>query len=84
VAEASRGSIQVYPNPSTGLVQVRLSDVDAGADGQVIDLQGRILLRFQMQVGTQQLDLGGLAKGIYQLNLQGRDGERWTQRVVLE
>lgn len=86
VAEPSRGRLAVFPNPSAGLVQVRLSDADAGpgAEGQVIDLQGRILLRFRLQSGTQQLDLSALAKGIYQLNLQGRDGQRWTQHLVLE
>jgi Secretion system C-terminal sorting domain len=63
---------------------VQVQDAALLLDGQVIDLQGRVLQRFNLQNGQQQLDLSGLAKGIYQVSLQGQDGTRWTQRVVLE
>jgi Secretion system C-terminal sorting domain len=74
----------VYPNPSSGQVAVQVQDAGTALDGLVIDLQGRVLLRFRLQGGQQQLDLGGLAKGIYQVSLQGPDGQRFSRRLVLE
>jgi hypothetical protein len=82
--DPSSVALTVYPNPSNGLVSIRLQDAGNVVDGQLIDLQGRILQRFRLDGGSQQLDLSNLAKGIYQISLQSDGGSRWTKRVVLE
>lgn len=53
--------LRLFPNPATGRVQ--MLSANAKAEVQVLSLQGRELRRFA--AGTTQLDLHGLAAGLY-------------------
>jgi hypothetical protein len=74
-----------YPNPTSGLVEVRMEDsVPYGIE--VLSPTGQLL----QQVGTRAwgnaapaLDLSGLAAGVYQLRMTTIDGRQTTRRVVL-
>ncbi len=70
------------PNPTTGLL--RLADdfpLTPGQRYQVRDVLGRVVLREGKPERT--LDLGGLPKGLYFVQVQGRNGIA-VGRVVLE
>ncbi len=77
--------IQVFPNPTDGLLEIRL-DLPAATNLQaaLYDLTGRELLRRdfgrQLQLNTA-FDLGGFPAGIYLLRVQA-DGAAKTVRVV--
>ncbi|MCF8238977.1 MAG: T9SS type A sorting domain-containing protein [Saprospiraceae bacterium] len=81
------GSLQVYPNPTTGQLQVNLPQL-AGISNrlEVVDLTGRLLISQVIPVGerSQQVDLSGLSGGLY--FLRWTDGIRTLarQRVVKE
>ncbi len=70
----------VYPNPTSGLVWVKLPD-GVNLEGPVVvwDVLGREVLRGQ----GFPVDLGGLAPGVYRLTLLG-DGMDWMGTVVVE
>lgn len=77
--------VRVYPNPTTGQVQV---DIQQSLTGQpslrVVDMLGRqVLPERLLGAGTQQvnLDLGHLPEGTYTLILQSSEG-RAVKRVL--
>lgn len=62
-------SLQVYPNPSLGIVNVNLPQ--AGIL-EVISSLGRVLGRYDMEAGTQQIDLRGFGHGWFVLRSAGQ------------
>ncbi|MCS6904473.1 MAG: fibronectin type III domain-containing protein [Bacteroidia bacterium] len=78
----------VYPNPTTGRLQVELRGGVFGELGiRVVDVSGRVVVDRRVEVvegmNSVELDLTGYASGIYLLQLQqGADVE--TVKVVLK
>jgi hypothetical protein len=69
--------MSVYPNPSNGLVNMRLADVQAeDVKVVVMDIMGKELLHKTIKANdlqVQELDLTKQAKGIYFLRIQTGD-----------
>ncbi|GAB3841267.1 hypothetical protein GCM10028821_47780 [Hymenobacter jeollabukensis] len=78
---AADAAVQIYPNPSTGLVQVQGRYTHAVA----LDALGRTVWEQPAaQAGQPQLDLRRLPAGVYLLRLTLPDGRVGSQRVVLQ
>lgn len=78
---AADAAVQVYPNPSSGLVQVQ----GRYARAVVLDALGRTAwTQPAAQAGQAQLDLRGLPAGVYLLRLTLPDGAVGTKRLVLQ
>lgn len=78
---AADAAVQVYPNPSTGLVQVQGRYTHAVA----LDALGRTAWEQPAaQAGQPQLDLRRLPAGVYVLRLTLPDGSVGTKRLVLQ
>jgi hypothetical protein len=78
---AANAALQVYPNPSPGVVQVRGRYTQALA----LDALGRTVWRQPAaQAGQAELDLRQLPAGVYLLRLTLPDGAVSTQRLVLQ
>lgn len=71
--------LTVLPNPTTDKVQVE--GLASGAQWQLADLQGRVLLAGSLRSGPLQLDLAGFAAGPYLLVAQDGTNRR-AIRVV--
>jgi len=70
-----QSNITIYPNPTTGVVNVNIGEMFNGeANISLFDIQGRILLEQKMSSVQTQLNLEGFKKGLYLLNvsLQGK------------
>ncbi len=66
VHEATAASMSVFPNPTEGAVTIRSADLRAGEPINILDAAGRIVLNTRANaVGLAQLDVSGLANGIY-------------------
>jgi len=78
-------SLQVYPNPSTGLVNLKLDELSIiDANVNVTDVTGKVLLRKTLNdASDSQLDLAHLANGIYFLTVNHSEGSL-TKKIVLE
>lgn len=78
---ATDAAVQVYPNPSSGLVQVQGRYTRA----VVLDALGRTAWEQPAaQAGQAQLDLRRLPAGVYLLRLTLPDGAVGTKRLVLQ
>jgi hypothetical protein len=81
-------SLLVYPNPTpTGQVTLELSGFRSATQLAVIDALGRVVrteaLPATAGVVTHQLNLSGMASGVYMLRLTNADGVE-TRRLVRE
>ena len=71
----NQGNINIYPNPTTGKVNIEIKDLFQGeASISLFDIQGRKLLEEKMNTAQTILNIDGFNKGLYLLNvsLQGK------------
>ena len=86
-ATVLRNTLEIYPNPASETVQVRLPGLAAAraTTVQVLDLLGRPVRQRTAQLGgseTVAVDLRGLPAGIYAVRVQTAEAE-YTGRVVV-
>jgi len=86
-ATVLRNSLEIYPNPASESVQLRLPGVAAAraATVEVLDLMGRTVRQRTAQLSATdatQVDLRGLAAGIYAVRVTCADVE-YTGRLVV-
>ena len=73
--------LEIYPNPTTGLVYLPWRDAPAGRV-RVHDLTGRLVQ--DMEVQGPEINLGALPDGLYVLTVQEREtGRRWVGKVLV-
>lgn len=87
IHEIAFGSVGIYPNPTEGLLTLQLDMVQSQMiNAEVRDISGRTMLSNTVSaaqgVSQHQLDLQGLAEGIYTLRIQGASGVH-TQKIIL-
>ena len=60
--------IQVYPNPTNGTFTIEVEQLDQPTDYRIIDTQGRIVHRGQLQQTKTTIHANELSTGLYLLN----------------
>lgn len=78
VEELPQETVKVYPNPAKDRVTI---DGTEAAEVQVYNALGQIVRTVQ---GTNEIDLRGLAEGVYLLRITDADGKSHAARVVVE
>jgi hypothetical protein len=81
VPEADQVPFAVYPNPTTGMLNLQGIDVSDLIAFLVIDGMGREVKRTQP---GWTVDVGDLPDGVYQVLLEHADGHRDARRVVVQ
>ncbi|HEX8270967.1 MAG TPA: T9SS-dependent M36 family metallopeptidase [Flavobacterium sp.] len=76
--------IRVYPNPSNGMVNVRINQFSGKVKMQVVDINGRVVFTaadddFNVE---KTIDLNHLASGVYLLKLQG-EALNVTRKIII-
>ena len=79
IDEAEMLGVSLYPNPTTGLVNVNFEA--AACEVQICDMFGRILFNSQL-VGEQQLDFSAYAPGMYLVRFTTTDGRTAVVKVT--
>lgn len=79
----------VYPNPSSGLINIRLSGLENISSIYVTDMIGKIIRTesFEPQNGlliNKEYDLSSLAKGIYFVRFVQSGEEPITKKIILQ
>ena len=65
---------EVFPNPSTGLINISVQNQTANTTYQIVDMTGKVVANGSF-IGTQSLDLTGeVATGMYMIQLENIDG----------
>lgn len=74
--------VQVYPNPSSGLVTLELDNAST-AMLTVLDAQGRVVFAAPSITATTTLELGYLPAGVYSIRVQRETGSHLVKWVKL-
>jgi subtilisin-like proprotein convertase family protein len=83
-AEVDLSKIAVYPNPTNGILTVKLPSVAAATGNlSLVDMQGRKIFSKQMTGSEEILSLEHLSNGIYLLTISV-DNQKITKKIVLD
>ncbi|OYU94540.1 MAG: hypothetical protein CFE21_16185 [Bacteroidetes bacterium B1(2017)] len=78
--------IEVFPNPSTGSVQISSNNSALQIQSiEVVNLMGQKVKEFNLGGRSNEatIDLGDLADGVYEINVVSPKGQRFPAKVVL-
>lgn len=84
--EMETGAIELYPNPSTNVVNVASASTHADLNLQVIDVNGRVVVsktKFLSQNEVNTVDVSALSKGMYIFKLYNNEVVK-SIRVIVE
>lgn len=79
---ADARSIELYPNPSTGIINIK-SARKAAVDAGIYNIAGARILDITITPGTRTYDVTQLAKGIYFVEYH-IGGEKYSHKLVLQ
>jgi hypothetical protein len=65
VASEETGTLTVYPNPASSIIQITLPFISSNAVLTLTDASGKIVFEKKAPKGEEQIDINGLARGIY-------------------
>ncbi len=87
LAEFGATDLKIYPNPSKGHLNIKLSDLlDRGLDLKIIDLGGRLVHSQKLATENSKLDLNldlSLTPGLYLISIQG-DKTSISEKLIIE
>ena len=83
-AQEAKQDLWLMPNPTSGSLEVRVSDNSASGLLHVVSVDGRVVMERRMQGPRTVLDVTELARGLYTLNWYDENGTVITQRFVKE
>jgi len=63
-------NINIYPNPTNGLVTLEVSLEKIGKSYSILDFSGRIIREGKISSAQEQIDLQGVARGVYYLSME--------------
>jgi len=79
-------SYELYPNPTVGLVYLKLSDNDKIEQINIYDMMGKVVLSRSLQENTTnlvQLNLNNQANGLYMVELIS-EKTRLLEKLIIE
>ena len=74
--ELKKGSVQVFPNPSGGLITISTEGIHLPAHMQIMDARGIIVMDKDLPASSgnsASFDLSGYPAGLYMISLIGKD-----------
>ncbi len=79
----SQINVSVFPNPSTAVFNIRLSEISQDAKWEVVSVQGAKILTGEIQQNLFTIDLSTQPKGIYYLKIE-QEGLQVVRKLVLQ
>lgn len=83
----SSEQIEVFPNPTTGLVNISINGIKGDYELNIFDLYGRVVYAASENVVSGNInkvvDLSGLEKGVYFLELVSDNG-KYNQKLTIQ
>ncbi|SNB00344.1 T9SS type A sorting domain-containing protein [Flavobacterium psychrophilum] len=76
--------IKIYPNPSNGLVNIKINQFTGKVNLQVIDLNGRVVYSLKNTDFNieKTINLNNLQSGMYIIKIEG-DELNYTKKIIL-
>jgi Fungalysin metallopeptidase (M36)/Secretion system C-terminal sorting domain/PA domain len=76
--------VAVYPNPSTGLINIKINKFNGKINLQVVDLNGRVVYSLKQVTFNieKTIDLHDLQSGLYIVKIEG-ENLKYTKKIIL-
>ena len=74
--------VQLYPNPTTGVLNIDLDMINTETDVSIYNVNGALISRFISQTGSAKVDMSDQANGVYMVKITTALGST-TQKVML-
>lgn len=81
INELNTVKFNVYPNPGSGIFNIEIAE-SGDFNVVVYDLSGKEVFNSELNANTSEINLSGLVKGVYQINISG-NGKIATKKLVL-
>ncbi|WP_027420311.1 T9SS type A sorting domain-containing protein [Crocinitomix catalasitica] len=77
--------LTAYPNPAQSMIYIPIELNEGNVAMKIVDINGRIVeeQNTEMTVNRLEVDVTGLAAGLYTINLEFANGERGSVKVVV-
>ncbi|MDA3880380.1 MAG: T9SS type A sorting domain-containing protein [Prolixibacteraceae bacterium] len=87
--EADLGSssvgLNLYPNPTTGIVSINLEAIEGKVNVIVRNLLGKVVAKYNnVSASNPEIDLSALGKGIYFVDLISCNGEKVVNQKIIK
>jgi len=82
IEELSESAFSIYPNPSSGLVNINF-DNNASSRVNIHDINGKLIIGQNFENNQNQVDLSNQPKGVYLITIN-QEGRETTQKLILE
>jgi hypothetical protein len=83
--ESGSGILQVYPNPATQNMVIRIPAATAhGAVAEVLTTEGKLYQRIQLSSDATTVSTGHWPRGIYVMRVSDRQGMQGVMKIVLQ
>ncbi len=66
-------SFHLYPNPSSGIVNIQLQEGCSFAEMSLFSLDGQLIIQKQLNASSQSFDFSVLSSGVYFIRLQNKE-----------
>lgn len=84
IVGGSKASVQVFPNPTMGNINVQIPDNDGKAEIRLTDMYGRVILRQNSSAINTRMNISKLPAGVYMLSVNRNGKEMFSTKVVKE
>ena len=84
IEENTFSELKVYPNPTTGIINIDLGNamIDGKSTIKLYDIQGRMITTKEMNSSIDNLNISNLSDGVYMLSIENGTSKT-TKKIVL-
>jgi uncharacterized membrane protein YqhA len=75
--------INLYPNPTTGLINIQLPEGSINAQLQILDITGKTVYQREIDQQNIRINLSYLPNGIYHISMVANTGKKFYGKVMV-
>jgi len=76
-------AFNIYPNPASGYVNVKSNAAQANGTVAIYDLNGRMVVNQKLANNNTQININGLATGVYVVKINAKDKTQ-TEKLIVQ
>ncbi|MBX3165296.1 MAG: T9SS type A sorting domain-containing protein [Bacteroidetes bacterium] len=75
--------LRIYPNPTSGMLNVECLMLNGEAELQIINVLGEVIKHSTLTTKHSQIDVSELPNGIYFVNIRNKQNESVTKKLII-
>lgn len=76
-------NISIYPNPTSGIVNLELSNYETPYTIELINIAGQVVIQREIRSTSEELDLHDLPRGIYLIKVSNQFSSK-TEKLIIQ